>query len=173
MQNTEKDDGCQGELTGLKFITIIFIPIIKFITMICTRTIVGYLNSTCKTTGLYDEWRQPTHIPLKMAARCLPKIWEQFLFSFKTRRIERQFFYRILTTLKSKLPVPVSFQLRFQCCCFFNFKFQHTQKYCCIDCHSLGTTIKNYADLVWVHSAYPVSSLSLLSGPYSLFLGLL
>ncbi len=30
----------------------------------------------------HNEWHQPTHIPLKKAARCLPKIQEQFLFSF-------------------------------------------------------------------------------------------
>ncbi len=49
---------------------------------------------SCGHTGSHDEWRQPTYIPLKMAARCSPKIREQFLFSpFKTQRVERQFFY--------------------------------------------------------------------------------
>ncbi len=30
-----------------------------------------------------SEWRQSTHIRLKMAARCSPKFWEQFFFSFQ------------------------------------------------------------------------------------------
>ncbi len=37
---------------------------------------------SCGPTGSHDEWRQPTHIPLKMAARCSPKIREHFFFVF-------------------------------------------------------------------------------------------
>ena len=38
---------------------------------------------SCGPTGSHDEWRQPTHIPQRVAATCLPKIREQFFFSFQ------------------------------------------------------------------------------------------
>ncbi len=40
-------------------------------------------HSSCGPTGSHDEWHQPTHIPLMMAARCSPKIWEQFCFHLR------------------------------------------------------------------------------------------
>ncbi len=47
---------------------------------------------SCGPTGSHDEWRQPTHIPLKMAARCSPKIREHIFFSFKTQYVVIQLF---------------------------------------------------------------------------------
>ncbi len=47
----------------------------------CSR-IFGEHPSRCHLQG-NDEWRQPTHIPLKMAARCSPKIREQVFVFFQ------------------------------------------------------------------------------------------
>ncbi len=44
---------------------------------------------SCGPTGSHDEWCQPTHIPLKMAARFSPKIREQF-FCFPSDSVSRK-----------------------------------------------------------------------------------